>query len=85
MTIPTWAILRAAGVPDDEHADVMRRAERMVEAWKPDGAREYVGVTPEWSAWKGAGILPGIPLRQFFGDNPPTPPENEPFEDFENA
>lgn len=69
--IPIWAVLRAAGVPDDKHADVLRRAERLVEYCKPDGAREYVAVTPEWSAWKAAGILPGIPrpLRQFFVDN----------------
>lgn len=71
MAIPVWAILRAAGVPDEQHADVMLRAERMVEAWKADGAREYVPITPEWAAWKSAGILPGIPrpLRQFFVDN----------------
>ncbi len=56
--IPTWAILRAAGIPDDQHADVMRRAERIVEHWRPDGAREYVAVTPEWSAWKSAGMRP---------------------------
>lgn len=77
MPIPTWAILRAAGIPDEQHADVLRRAERMVEAWKPDGAREYVAVTPEWSAWKGAGMLP-IPkaLRPLL----PLPDEFEPFD-----
>lgn len=70
MRVPTWAILRAAGIPDDQHGDILLRAERMVEAWKPDGAREYVGVTPEWAAWKGAGILPGVhrTLRPYIAD-----------------
>lgn len=62
-----WAILRAAGVEDDKARDVLVRAERIEEAYRPDGAREYVPVTSDYAAYVAAGVRPGGPkaLRDF--------------------
>lgn len=56
-----WAILRAAGVDDDKTTEILVRAERIEEAYKPDGAREYVPVTADYAAYVAAGVRPGGP------------------------
>jgi len=58
MSIPTWAVLRAAGVEDSDADAVLRRAEREVEHWRPDGAREYVPITEAYSVFLATGMRP---------------------------
>lgn len=62
MELKIWAILRAAGVEDSDTDAVMRRAERIEEHMRPDGAREYVPETADYAAYVAAGIRPGGPL-----------------------
>ena len=53
----SWSIQRALGITDEEARQAEVRAERIEEAARPDGAREYVPVTEAYA------------VREFYGRN----------------
>lgn len=63
MNIPTWAILKAAGVEDGEEAfNTLVRAQRIANNAGVDGKYEYVPKTLDYAAWQQSGMRPGGPL-----------------------